>query len=404
MSEWKEFKLKEIAEFNPETLTVKNNWKEINYLDTGNITRGVIDTLQFLSSDGDNIPSRAKRIVRSNDIVYSTVRPNQEHYGLIKVPAHNMIVSTGFTVIRAKNAKCDSGFLYYFMTLPDNTEYLSNVAEDSTTAYPSIKPDVIMDMDILLPLIPEQKAIAEILSSLDDKIDLLNRQNKTLEDLAETYFRQWFIEEADEYWKVGRLEDVASIQNGYSFSSKDYVGYDYNTLEVFKMGHISPDGGLRVQPKTDFVHRVEKLKKWTLNQEDIVMAMTDMKDNVVILAVPALIDKSDKYVLNQRVARITLKNDLLVDVLLLYYQLKNKDFIAELQSKANSGVQVNLTTESIKRSNITIPKKNVQQSMIEIIRPIYNKIHANSTQAKTLQKLRDTLLPKLISGEVKVKM
>ena len=126
-----------------------------------------------------------------------------------------MVVSTGFAVLRSKEDICYSDFLYYFLTLPENTEYLSNVAEDSTTAYPAITPDVIMDMDIFLPSLPEQKAIAEVLSSLDDKIDLLTRQNKTLEDLAQTYFRKWFVEDASEEWEVARLGDILeSIESG----------------------------------------------------------------------------------------------------------------------------------------------------------------------------------------------
>src|SRR5690606_9973820 len=168
---------------------------------------------QYFNLLTDKVPSRAKRIVKKNDIIYSAVRPNQEHYGIIKNPVENMVVSTGFVVLRAKEDKCYSDFLYYFLTLPENTEYLSNVAEDSTTAYPSITPDIIMDMDISLPPLPEQKAIAEVLSSLDDKIDLLTRQNKTLEDLAQAYFRKWFIEDASDEWEVGKLGDYIEIHD-----------------------------------------------------------------------------------------------------------------------------------------------------------------------------------------------
>jgi type I restriction enzyme S subunit len=79
-----------------------------------------------------------------------------------------------------------------------------------------------MDMDIILPPLPEQKAIAEVLSSLDDKIDLLARQNKTLEDLAQTYFRRWFVEDADEKLKKYPLSELMAIQNGFAFRSRDY--------------------------------------------------------------------------------------------------------------------------------------------------------------------------------------
>ena len=233
MTEWKECKLKELADFNPDSLTAKSKLQFINYLDTGNITKGKIDTIQYLNLSTDKVPSRAKRIAKKNDIVYSTVRPNQEHYGIIKNPVDNMIVSTGFVVLRSKEDKCYSDFLYYFLTLPENTEYLSNVAEDSTTAYPSITPDVIMDMDISLPPLPEQKAIAEVLSSLDDKIDLLTRQNKTLEDLAQAYFRKWFIEDASDEWEVGKLGDfVEVIDNRGKTPPYQDIPTEYPIIEV----------------------------------------------------------------------------------------------------------------------------------------------------------------------------
>jgi len=233
---------------------------------------------------------------------------------------------------------------------------------------------------------------------------MIHRQNKTLEEMAQTLFRQWFIEEAKDEWETCKLSDIAIMQNGFSFSSKHYIPYEKGHLEVLKMGHIERGGGLKLNPKKDFVPREEKLEKWVLNKNDIVMAMTDMKDNVVILGVPAIIDKSDKYVLNQRVARIYLKsNNKLLNNYLLYVQLKNPDFIAFLQSKANSGVQVNLSTQAIKDSEIIIPPMNIQETIGKDITDLYLKKENNDIQIKTLENMRDTLLPKLMSGEVRVK-
>ena len=93
-------KLKEIADFNKESMGKNSNYEFINYLDTANITNGAIDTIVRMSVE--EAPSRAKRIVHNNDIIYSTVRPNLCHYGIIEFPAENMIVSTGFTVISCK--------------------------------------------------------------------------------------------------------------------------------------------------------------------------------------------------------------------------------------------------------------------------------------------------------------
>jgi type I restriction enzyme S subunit len=277
----------------------------------------------------------------------------------------------------------------------------------SGSAQPQLPIKDLNEIEINLPPLPEQKAIAEVLSSLDDKIDLLHRQNKTLEAMAEALFRQWFVElcrdELPEDWKIVNLSEIAEVQNGYSFSSNDYIDYNETALEVFKMGHIEKGGGLRANPKKDYVPKAEKLSKHILNKNDIVMAMTDMKDNVVILGVPALVDKSNHYVLNQRVARIFLRtNDFLLNNYLLYIQLKDPENIAILQSKANSGVQVNLTTQTIKDIQIIVPSMNFQMENTQILVEIYNKKEANHSQIRILEKLRDTLLPKLMSGGVRV--
>jgi type I restriction enzyme S subunit len=214
-----------------------------------------------------------------------------------------------------------------------------------------------------------------------------------------------FVEEAQDTWEVDKLGNVAVVQNGYSFSSSEYVPFQEGHLEVLKMGHIAASGGLRTNPKKDFVPRTEKLKRWILRKDDIIMAMTDMKDNVVILGVPAMIDKSDKYVLNQRVARIYLEsNTKLLNSHLLYIQLNNSEFIATLQSKANSGVQVNLSTEAIKDCDIIIPPIELQREKGTLITELYLKKENNEVQIKILTQLRNTLLPKLMRGEVRVKI
>ncbi len=257
----------------------------------------------------------------------------------------------------------------------------------------------LKSVEINLPPLEVQKDIASVLGSIDDKINLLYNQNKTIENLAEVIFRQYFIEETSEEWRTLKLDEIAEVQNGYAFSSKNYVSYQEGHLEVLKMGHIERGGGLRTNPKKDFVYRTEKLKRWILNKGDIIMAMTDMKDNVVILGVPAMIDKDSTYVLNQRVARIYLKStEILINNYLLYIQLKDSDFISNLQSKANSGVQVNLSTETIKDSDIIIPPIEVQNQIGKTITDLFLKKEQNDTQMKTLTSLRDTLLPKLMSG------
>jgi type I restriction enzyme S subunit len=188
-------------------------------------------------------------------------------------------------------------------------------------------------------------------------------------------------------WKQYTLDELFTIQNGYAFKSGDYVENVPDTYEVLKMGHIERGGGLRRNPKKDFIPRSIKLKNWVLDEGDIVMAMTDMKDNVVILGVPAIIDKSNHYVLNQRVARLKLKDNSQANIHFLYNYLKWDDFLFELQSKANSGVQVNLSTETIKSATVLLPDKNTQDIIADILSNLQLKIDLLHNQNETLEKL-----------------
>lgn len=403
MSEWKEIILGDVIITNKQSINREYPFSEIQYLDTGSITCNKIESFQKFGID--EAPSRAKRLVSEDDIIYSTVRPNQLHYGYITNPPENLVVSTGFVVITCKKEFINPKFLYYYLTLNSTTEYLHSIAEASTSAYPSLKPSDIEAQVILLPPLSIQESIATLLNSIDNKIELLQRQNISLEELASVVYRQKFVEEATDGWRNEKLGDLADVQNGYAFSSRDYVEFQIGHLEVLKMGHIEKGGGLRTNPKKDFVPRNDKLKRWILNKGDIIMAMTDMKDNVVILGVPAMIDKDDKYVLNQRVARISLKsNDKLINNYLLYIQLKDSEFVANLQSKANSGVQVNLSTEAIKDSYIVIPPIALQNEIGKTITDLYIKKEFNDSQIALLNSLRNTLLPKFMSGEVTIEI
>jgi len=405
MSEWHTYKLKDITTkigsgstptggsgaYKAEGISLIRSQNVLDYKFTE-------DGLAFI--DDDQAYALRNVIVEANDVLLNITGDSVAR--CCGAPANWLParVNQHVAILRSDTDKLDHRFLKY--SLLASKEELLILSEIGGTRNALTK-GMLEDYEISIPPLPEQKAIASVLSSLDDKIDLLHRQNKTLEAMAETLFRQWFIEEAKEDWEEVPLSEVAVIQNGYAFSSKDYVEKTVNEYEVLKMGHIDKNATLKLNPKRDYVPRKPELKRFVLNYNDIVMPMTDMKDNVVILGVPALVDANDKYVLNQRVARIYLKEDSkLSSIYYLFLQLKDPDFIARLQSTANSGVQVNLSTQAIKDCPIVIPSLEKQAEHRNTITGFYEQISNNRKQIQTLENLRDTLLPKLMSGEVRV--
>lgn len=389
MSEWKECKLGDVVYSNVASITSDYPFKTIQYLDTGSITCGKIDSLQEISLN--EAPSRARRLVKDNSIVYSTVRPIQRHYGYVKNPPENLVVSTGFSVIETKTDLADSLYIYHLLTSKDMVELLDAIAEGSTSAYPSLKPVDIENLDVLLPSLPEQKAIAAVLSSLDDKIDLLHRQNKTLEAMAETLFRQWFVEEADEGWEEGKLTDLIEIQSGFPFKSEvftDIGPYRLVTIKAVQDGFLelnNADGISEIPPRMpQYCH---------LNEKDILLSLTGNVGRCCI------VDKNN-LLLNQRVAKIHPKIE--KDRAFSYFFFRLRDTRRQLEEMAKGTAQANLSPIETGNMTIAIPTRSLLDKFSIVSTPLFDKIMKNKKSIHTLEKLRDTLLPKLMSGEVRV--
>ena len=180
MEAWRKIRLGDACVTNADSYSPKEKWKFVNYLDTGNITNNRIDSIQYIDVENDKLPSRARRRVKKNSIIYSTVRPNQRHFGIIKTQLENFLVSTGFAVIDVDVGMLNADFLYYLLTQPTLVEALHAIAEQSTSTYPSIKPSDIEDLEIQIPELATQKKIADILGSLDSKITQNTEVNDNL--------------------------------------------------------------------------------------------------------------------------------------------------------------------------------------------------------------------------------
>jgi len=448
--------LGEVILTNHQSYSKNDNWAFINYLDTGNITENNISDIQYLEVGTDKIPSRAKRKVDSGDIIYSNVRPNQKHFGIIRNPLENMLVSTGFTTIRCKNFEADTNFIYWFLVQPQIIEHLQTVGEQSASAYPSIKPSDIESLDIRLPPLPEQKAIAHILGSLDDKIELNRQMNETLEAMAQALFKSWFVdfdpvidnalaagnaipdefaERAeqrkaiekkensdiqdlfpDEFefteemgwipkgWAISTLGQESDFSNGYAFKSKELTAAPEDAFHVFKMGHIKRGGGFNYDGTKSYfpIEAAKDLERYLLKKGDLLMAMTDMKSSMALLGHTALMPENNKFLVNQRVGRLSVKEDATLNYPYIYIYSNLDTTISELRSRANSGVQVNLSTAEIKATNILVPSKSVHDIFDVKAVSFFEKTFLNDQLSRKLAETRDTLLPKLMSGELRI--
>lgn len=163
------------------------NWSYFYYLDTGNLTKNKIDCLQLINNIED-LPSRAKQKVTINDILYSSVRPNQQHYGFIDQHYDNLLVSTGFIILRPIIKKVIPKYLYYYLTQDKITNQLQVIAQNSTSSYPSITKDDLLNLEMDIPSIEKQEKIASILSQIDDQVERNNIMVKKLQVLGKAIY------------------------------------------------------------------------------------------------------------------------------------------------------------------------------------------------------------------------
>jgi len=194
-------------------------------------------------------------------------------------------------------------------------------------------------------------------------------------------------------WKTYRLDELCEFINGFAFKSTDYVAPSNDTIEVFRMGYIQRGGGFKQDDTPVFVPRIygRSLEKFLLNPGDVTIAMTDMKDRVAILGNTAWISEAERFVINQRVGCIRVKRLDLLEPRFLYFYSNWAPHVEHLRSKANSGVQVNLSTTAIKESKLKIPPIREQKAIAGVLGILDDKIELNRRMNETLEAIAQAL-------------
>ena len=201
------------------------------------------------------------------------------------------------------------------------------------------------------------------------------------------------------------MQDIVEFSNGYAFKSKELLDApSHNCFNVFKQGHINRGGGFNSGGTKSWYpkEKCTTLSKYILHKGDVLMAMTDMKDNVAILGNTALMTVDDQYIANQRVGILRSNGYKNTSYAYIYLLTNSFEFLRDLRSRANSGVQVNLSSNEIINSPVWIATEDVNKEFNSLAEPLLSLIMANDSENQRLSDLRETLLPQLISGELDV--
>ena len=385
----------DICDINLSTYSPSENWKFVNYLDTGNITKNKIENIQYIDLNIDKLPSRARRKVKQNNIIYSTVRPNQMHYGILTqdIP-ENFLVSTGFAVLDVDSTHAEPYFVYYSLIQDDNTTALQAIAEQSTSAYPSIKPSDIKNREILLPPLETQQKIAKVLSAIDDKIELNNSINNNLEQQAQAIFKENISKNCNNS-KNGCIGDYCAVKSGFAFKGS---WWQNTGIKVIKIKTIDNDNINFNDCSYVSEDKIQYAKDFIVKGGDLLIAMTG-----ATIGKFAIVPKVNETILvNQRVGKFFLGENPVQNLPFLYCTLKEQDVINEIINKGQGSAQPNISGSDIMNTLCYFPEKQNIVDFNNLCTPIFEKIINNKYENYHLIKLRDTLLPKLMSGEIDV--
>ncbi len=336
--------------------------------------------------------------IKQGDVFLTRTSETDEELGMSSVALKDYPNATfnGFTKrLRPRfNNPVIPEYAGFFFRSP---KFRSNVvAMSSTTTRASLNNSMLSALSILAPPITEQKAIAGVLSSLDDKIDLLHRENKTLEAMAETLFRQWFIEpslnpsqkegnkEADEGWEEGNFPDEFYFVMGAS-----PPGESYNEEGI---------GIPMYQGNADFEFRFPKRRVFTTDPK----RYANKYDTLISVRAPVGEQNmaNEKCCIGRGVAAFRYKHD---PDFYTYTYFKIKSLMGDIKQYNETGtVFGSISKSDIENLAITIPSKAIIDEFQTRAKPIDDKIITNCFHIRTLERLRDTLLPKLMSGEIRL--
>jgi type I restriction enzyme S subunit len=347
---------------------------------------GSIDISSCSFIDSKRLESFEKNIVNKGDILMALSGATIGKIGRYK---SEEIVLQNYRVgnfIPLNEEVLNKDYFYHFLTT-ENT-YYQILANQNQSAQENIGKEDIHNMLVFIPPFPEQTATASILTSLDDKIDLLHRQNATLEKMAETLFRQWFVEEAKEDWEVKPLGSLVTVKRGGSPRPiQDYLSD--TGLRWLKISDATKENSPYIFEIKEHI-KVEGLNKTTfLKAGTLVLSNSATPGIPKILHVDTCIHDGWLHFPKSHFSN---------EFLYLFF----KSIRPELLQLGNGSIFTNLKTDILKEYELPIPDSNSLMEFDNLIKPTFYKLYSNTIQIRTLTALRDTLLPKLMSGEVRV--
>lgn len=389
MSDWQEIKLGECVE--SVSKTFKFSDEKVVFLNTSDILDGKI--LNKNLADPKSLPGQAKKSIQKGDLLFSEIRPINKRFAIVNFNAENYVVSTKLMVLRPTKL-ISNDYLKFYLTSPAILNYLQMIAEARSGSFPQITFDNIKELELSVPSLKEQEAITDILNSLNDKIDLLNRNNETLEELIKTVFRNLLTLSSKEVTEKKYLGELVKVIDNRGKTPKfSELSTGYPVIEVNALNGLNRF--------IDYRKINKYVDEYTFNNSfrsghpqiyDILISTVGSIGELSMMLSPL-------GCIAQNI--VALRSDSISPFYLYQYLLSIQDEIKEFDI---GSVQPSLKVTHLTKIEVPI----IEDSLIEYFdvqaKSICEKILSNYHQVRNLENLRDILLPKLMGGSLKVNL
>lgn len=329
----------------------------------------------------EGLNSSNAKLLPAQSVLLTTRAP----VGYLAIASNEVTTNQGFHSL-IPNEKTNSLFLFYL--LKNNIQTLVDNASGST--FQELNGKTLKSLEFAFPKIKEQEKIAEILSSIDDKIELNRKINLNLEKLGSFLFKKWFIDVDNQ--KIGKVSDLIRVESGFPFHSSMFdENGDYKLVTIKNV-----QDGFFVPECTDSLSEIPAKvpTHCRLNNGDILLSLTGNVGRVCFVY-------GENYLLNQRVANLVPIDE--NNRAFTYFLFRQKDFQNTLIGISRGTAQQNLSPIETKSLEIPIPSQDILDRFADVANPIFQKLVENYNEIKNLSILRDSLLPRLMNGKIRVK-
>ncbi|CAD2071655.1 restriction endonuclease subunit S [Jeotgalicoccus meleagridis] len=399
------------------SVSVKHNFPndQIIFLNTSDIEDGTV--LNHSYSDVKTLPGQAKKSIMRNDILYSEIRPKNKRFAFIDYDPEEYVVSTKLMVLRVNDtAQLHPKYLYYYLTNKPIINHLQNLAESRSGTFPQITFNELKKLKVNLPTIEKQHKIISFMDSINGLITNNNQSIANLEELSQTLFKRWFVdfefpdENRNPYksyegefqylknrklplsWTINTIADNASggIITGKTPSTKIKENYAPHGIPFITIPDMHKDVFVLNTERYISELGMSKLKNKILPKNSI---------SVSCIATPGLVTITSKdSITNQQVNSFQPNKNKLY---YLYFTLKRmKGYIRDLGSGGSA--TLNLNKSQFSKIEVVSPTDDILDNFNKLIEPNFHKILNLQKENMNLSHLRDTLLPKLMSGEIEL--